>query len=81
VSLSVFFFCEKLGCGFLSSGGNDKWVSFFLVSVMLNWDVGFLNFGGMESISFPFKGNVLIHFADKQSWEIKITVVLLLCFQ
>jgi hypothetical protein len=49
--------------------------------VMLNWDVGFLNFGGMESISLPFKGNVLIHFADKQSWEIKITVVLLLCFQ
>jgi len=29
VCLSLFFlFCEKLGCGFLSSGGNDKWVSF-----------------------------------------------------
>jgi len=58
-----------------------RFVSIFIVSVMLNWDVGFLNFGGMESISLPFKGNVLIHFADKQSWEIKITVVLLLCFQ
>ena len=32
-----------------------RFVSIFIVSVMLNWDVGFLNFGGMKSISFPFK--------------------------
>ncbi|KAB5556766.1 hypothetical protein DKX38_007675 [Salix brachista] len=28
LSLSLFEFCDKLGCGFLSSGGNDKRVSF-----------------------------------------------------
>ncbi|KAF9682173.1 hypothetical protein SADUNF_Sadunf05G0081100 [Salix dunnii] len=30
----------------------------------LNWDVGFLNFGGMDSISFPYKGSSLLDMLD-----------------